>query len=150
MKAIRLSENCAELKTMNLALLIPQVSVGDVGLGDEIEIYTNRRLEYTDSILGVPYSCYSFDGTPILAYTDENDRVESIHCETVCLWRGMNLIGMNIAKFEELAGQSHNGEIDHIQLTEQLQDVYEYDDLGLQIWGFNGTIVTIIACDYRE
>ena len=135
---------------MKPALLIPQVSVGDIKLEENIANYMDCQLEDSHSILGVPYYVYSFVETPVLAFTDENRRIESIHCDVECLWRGVNLIGMNISDFENLAEQSHDGEIDHIDLTEQLQEVYEYDNLGLQIWVFAATIVTVIVCDYRE
>ena len=135
---------------MKPAVLIPQISVGDIKLGIDAEDYADCQLEDSHSILGVPRYTYSFSETPVVAFTDENKCIESIYCEEECLWRDANLIGMSIANFEKKAGRSHDGEVDHVQLTEQLQDVYEYDDLGLQIWVFDGTIVTIIASDYRD
>ena len=139
---------------MNSALLIPQISVGPLKLGDDIENYADRQMESTNSILGVSYHSYSFGETPMLAFTDENNRIESVHCATECLWRGANLIGMKLADFESLAGQSHSDEVDHIWIGSdedgQLQEVYEYDDLGLQIWVFAAVIVTVIASDYRD
>ena len=139
---------------MKSALLNPQVSVGDIKLGANIEDYPNRQLEYSYLILGVPNCTYSFSENPVTAFADERGNIEGIHCEVECLWRGANLIGMNIADFEKLARQSHSGEVDHIHIEtaagEQLQKVHEYDDLGLQIWVFADAIVAIIASDYRE
>ncbi len=139
---------------MKPALLVPQVSIGEIKLQDDIENYADRQFEYTNFILKIPYHCYPFCQNPVLAYVDENGRIESVHCEVECLWRGVNLIGINIEDFENLAAQSHSCEVDHIWLAtengEQLQDVYEYDELGLQIWVFGAAIVTVIVCDYRD
>jgi hypothetical protein len=32
---------------------------------------------------------------------------------------------------------------------EQVQDVYDYDALGLQLWVYEGKIVTVIASNYE-
>ena len=135
-------------------ILIPNVSVGEIAFGTPIEDYADAILEYTDYILEVPYHCYSFSRSSVTAYTDENGQIENLSCDEECIWKSVNLIGMNIVDFEEMAGQTHDGEIDRIWIGSddngQLQEVYEYDSLGLQIWVCAGAIVTVIACIYED
>jgi hypothetical protein len=138
---------------MKPAILTPNVSVGDIKLGDDIENYPTRALEYSDEAGEDPYSCFAFTDTPVQAFVNEAGRIETIRCETECIWQGVNLIGMEFAEFQTLYPEEPD-EVDRLLVDtpdgEQDQDVYDYDDLGLQVWSHNGKIVVIMASIYAE
>lgn len=140
---------------MKRAILIPNVSFGNILFGDNIKNYSDRQYEYSDTIGKDAYSSYSFRETPVSAYVDKDGMIESISCKTECIWEGVDLIGLAYKRFNLLCPKpiAHNDRV-WVYLNEdqdeQEQDVYEYDELGLQLWVFDGTIVTALATSYQD
>lgn len=73
--------------------------------------------------------------------------IENIKCYKYFIYKSKNLIGMSIEKFIEHTGERYYGEIDTLDFEEDglPQSVYEFEDIGAQVWVKNGKIVTIIA-----
>ena len=59
----------------------------------------------------------------------------------------MNLIGISIEDFQKITESSFVGEIDklHVEDDSIPQLVYQFEELGLQVWEKNKVIVTIVA-----
>ena len=139
---------------MKIAELNPNVSVGGILFGDSIENYDNRQFEYEADILSCPYQSYSFADVPITAWV-EDGRIESIRCETECVWQGTNLINLEYDEFVVIYPKKPD-EIDLLTIMQedgsdgQEQDVYDYDEIGLLLWVFDNKIVTVIAIVYEE
>lgn len=135
------------------AILIPQVSVGNIKLDDSIENYPDRALEFSDEVGEDAYSCFAFKNTPVQAFVNSEGRIETIRCETECIWQGQNLIGLSYAEFILLYPEEPDG-TDTIAVDsesgEQQHEVYDYDDLGLQVWVHDGTITLTMASSFPE
>lgn len=138
---------------MKPAILIPAVSVGEIKLDDNIENYPTRALEYSDTSGEDAFSCFAFTDHPVQAFVTEAGRIETIRCETECIWQGVNLIGLSYAEFVLLYPEEPD-DTDRIAVDtpagEQQQDVYDYDDLGLQVWVQDNQIVLIMASSFEE
>lgn len=138
---------------MERVILQPCVSLGGLIFGDKIENYPQREWQETGELGGEKFQRFHFCDVPVSAYTDGNDAIESVHCHSECWWNEVNLIGLPIEVFRQFCGCEISDK-DLLPLAmegyaeEQWQDVYGYDDLGLQLWVFNGEIVTVIACVY--
>ncbi|WP_299223821.1 hypothetical protein [uncultured Psychroserpens sp.] len=90
---------------------------------------------------------YRIDNPDISLYLDDNNKIESINCRDECLYKGRNLIGMTIEDFISHTGEKYYGEVDILDYEDDgiPQYVYEFDDIGLQVWCKNNIVVTIIA-----
>lgn len=140
---------------MKTALLKPNISVGDISFGDSIEKYDNRQYEYEERLLNSTYRSYSFEDVPVTAFVDDGGRIESIRCAKECIWKEVNLIGLDYGRFVALYPKNPDGIDFLITMDEdgknvQEQEVYDYDDIGLQLWAFEGQIVTVIATVYEN
>ena len=137
-----------------MAELTPNVSVGGIFFGDSIENYDKRQFEYESDILSRAYQSYSFADIPVTACV-EDGRIESITCETECVWQGTNLINLEYDAFVVIYPQKPD-KIDRLTVMQEdgsdgeEQDVYDYDELGLLLWVFENKIVTVIASACEE
>jgi len=133
--------------------LVPNISVGVFIIGDRINNYTDyphvveRHKEKEFS-----YDSYMFLNQDVILWV-ENKRIETIRCEKECYWDGNNLIKMPIEKFL-LTYNLIPDKLDNIYLLVngkgQNQQVYEFDNLGLQIWVWRKKIVTVLAANYQQ
>ena len=90
-----------------------------------------------------------FDGS-IEVYADkELKTIESIACRENCYWEGVNLIDLPIQEFiSRFESKQDRYHIERIELVEEDQDVYDFDDLGLQLWVNDANkIVTVFVSD---
>lgn len=133
---------------MKRVILDPQFSVSGILFGDKIEHYSNCEYESRDDITSWDtYIAPTF--RPVTVWV-EAGKIAAIHCDVECFWKGVNLIGLGYEAFQQLQPGELAG-VDKLYVAldeeeEQEQDVYEYDDIGAQIWVYEGKIVTVIAC----
>jgi hypothetical protein len=128
--------------------LIPLVSVGQFALGSSIKLYSK---EFNFKIVKEEFDSftsfhYSFDTNITLFVHD--DLIDSISCDEECFYQGKNLIGISLEEFILTIGENYQGEPDVLDFEEDSdipQVVYEFENLGLQVWTKNEIIVTIIA-----
>ncbi|WP_397301576.1 hypothetical protein [Nonlabens ulvanivorans] len=94
------------------------------------------------------WETYSLEDEGVYLYV-ENNKIISIVSDLECLYNGRNIIGMNINEFINFYGIEPIGEPDALYVNEnEFQIVYEFDDIGLQVWCLNDVIETVIASDY--
>jgi hypothetical protein len=67
----------------------------------------------------------------MLIYT-EKGKIISIACYKECFYEGINLNGLQLYKVIELLKNSPT-EHDFMELDDGTQDVFEFDNLGLQV-----------------
>lgn len=133
--------------------LVPNKSVGIFMLHDEISKYC--ELPHTKEHRNEKYyECDDYD-FPLYDLTIwvENERIRSICCETSCYWKGKNLLRMNFKKFLETYGLQYDGKdeiILEIGKGYQTHKVYDFDELGLQIWVWRNLIRTVIVSNYQD
>ncbi len=130
---------------------LPFECIGEFILKSNIADYKNDfRFKYTPPDETTEWETYEELETKLLLYV-ENEIIQSISCNEECLFKGRNIIGMSIDDFVNFYGIEPVGELDKLYVNDnETQDVYEFDDIGLQVWCSNDTIVTVIASMNEE
>ena len=133
-------------------IFIPFRSVGDFVLNSHIDKYINLfdfdiYKKHNSSFEIINYAIYNPEITLFL--DSKSLLIESIACYEEILFKGINIIGKTIDEFMSYTGEKYYGKIDELDFEDDgiSQFVYEFDDIGLQIWvkGVEGKIVTAIA-----
>ena len=137
---------------MNNFELVPKISLGIFRLGESIDVYTSI-LDYVlypknEGLVSGFYDFYDFYEGDIVVYTDNSGYIDDIRCRKYCYYNGQNLIGLNFDKFiESVSIDKEKTQKDEIYILVkdkgQTQQVYDIDDLGLQIWVYRKKIVTV-------
>jgi hypothetical protein len=131
-----------------IAYFLPFRGIGDFMFNEPIASYINT-FDFTIYSKDGKYDCdkYTIDNPDISLHVDDNNNIESISCHEECLYKGRNLIGMTIEEFISHTGEKYYGEVDRLDFEDDgvPQYVYEFDDIGLQVWCKNDVIITIIA-----
>ena len=95
--------------------LIPNISVGDVILGENIDKYRHHHHFYfkkdPDDLYMDDY--YEFVELKLAAFVSENGIIHTVNCKEECYLQGKNLIGSTIAECITLVGKSPD---DHDQI----------------------------------
>jgi len=130
---------------------IPLERVGEFELDTDIKNYKKIfNFEYTPADESTGWETFSLENEGISLYVEDN-KIVSIVCDEECLYKGRNIINMDINEFMNFYGVNPVGEIDKLYVNDNdTQDVYEFDDIGLQVWCENDKIVTVIASAYIE
>lgn len=134
----------------NTYQLIPKESFGAFRFESNIRnyaAYTMRFIPKTD--VNDLWDTYELTDPLITIYTDEHGTIRSIRSDSACFYREMNLIGLSYAHFLS-AIQQKPDTIDRIYVPTQnskgqYQQVYDFDDLGLQVWVHRGKIRTVFC-----
>ena len=127
--------------------LFPLKSVGHFKFGNHIQCYTSLLKEFKcDDPDEFDYVHYE-DPDESFFITVKDNRIDSIFCYKELWFRGVNLIGVSIEEFQKITESSFVGEIDELHVEDDSipQLVYQFEELGLQVWERNKVIVTIVA-----
>ena len=133
--------------------LIPNISVGKYIIGDKIHKYLQLSHHHEHCVEKYfEYDRYEFPDDNITVYV-EDEIIQNISCEKTCFWQGRNLIRMNFEFFLKQYNvvYDHKEEI-YMQVSDrfQTQKVYDFDELGLQVWVWRNLIRTVIVSKYEE
>ena len=133
-------------------ILKPNVSVGDIIIGDNIINYLtifNFDIEMCANEDVTNWDEYIIPNKGIELYV-ENGVIETIAVRKEIFYNGKNLIGQSLSSFEEIV-KSHYNEEDNVYLGEEEipHKVFEYDLLGLQIW-VKSNKIDCIFCSTNE
>ena len=132
--------------------LVPNESVGVFKLGNNIKEYLNLNPKYYPKIDEYTDDMYDFCCPELSIWTNDDGVINSISCHKECYWQGNNLIKMLfeefLSKYKINPDQSENI---YLMVNErgQNQMVYDFNDLGLQIWVWRKKIVTVIVSSYK-
>lgn len=129
-----------------ISYLIPFKQVGDFHIESSLSNYRDTfEFKHTPSEDSTNWDTYELVDEGVSLYVD-NDIIISISCDQECLYKGRNIIGMLIDEFIAFTGLNPQGEVDSLWVSDdKKQDVYEFDDIGLQVWCEDDIIVTVIA-----
>src|SRR5574344_1800907 len=117
--------------------LIPQISVGNFILGYNIKEYLylpHRIIHHNED--EASYDSYIFDDLGITIWV-ENNKIDTISCIKECIWGNNNLIKMHFDAFLSIYNKIPNKTEKIYILVNgkgQNQIVYDFDEIGLQIW----------------
>jgi hypothetical protein len=126
--------------------------VGDFVIGNPIRLYL-EKFSFEIYPKEGKYDCIKYViKNPVISLFVEEGMINSISCEEECLYKGRNLIGISIEEFISHTGFTHEEEIDELIFEEDNipQYVYEFDEVGLQVWVKMEKIVVIIVGEYFE
>lgn len=134
-----------------ITYFIPLERVGEFDLNAQISDYTEKfNFKYSPADESTDWETYSLENEGISLYVEEN-KIISIVCDEECLYKGRNIIGMNIDEFINSYDVNPIGEIDELYVNEnETQNIYEFDDIGLQVWCRDDEIVTVIVSAFTD
>lgn len=134
---------------MNLEL-IPFKKIGDFTFGESINPIIEKYNYDFSPVDESGLKSFILPDIGISLYV-ENETIEYIACRQICNYKGRNLIQMNYDDFVFHVGIAPNGEKDQVYMSDdEIQDVYDFDDIGLQVWVMDRKVVTVIAFPFIE
>lgn len=71
--------------------------------------------------------------------------VTSVACYDECILHGQNLIGMDFDEARRVIGSEPSEEVDTIYISEEPQEVFEFEDVEAQVWVRDGRVVTVFC-----
>lgn len=124
----------------------PFENVGNFQINSNIKDYVhNYSFTFTPINDTTEWETYELVDEGIVIYV-EKDLIISISCDTELLYKGRNIIGMNINEFINFSNFKPDDFIDKLWVSDdEQQEVYEFFDIGLQVWCSDNVIVTVIA-----
>jgi hypothetical protein len=138
------------MKNLNL---VPNKSIGIFNIRDKINKYiylSHTKTEHKEKYLS--YDSYDFQNMNIILWV-EKGIIVSAFCEKECYWKGQNLIKMPINLFLSFYNVKPNSTESAYVLVNgrgQNQMLYEFEDLGLQIWVWRKKIRTVVVSNYQN
>lgn len=106
---------------------------------DELAVF---NYEETDEFNKEYYK--SQDGNLIIAV--RKNILESIFCYKELYYKNTNLLGLSLSEFSKLLQTDHVGYVEEYNLGDEVsQFVYQFDEIGVQVWTKQSKVVTIIA-----
>lgn len=133
-----------------VAVLIPFKQVGDFVLGEDIVKYVGR-FEFSINDMSdeqvVPTVNYTLSDPEITLFVEMDGIIDFIGCYEELLYKGVNLIGLSLQQFSDYVEDVYSEE-DRLYVDEgEPQYVYEFNQVGLQVWtkGELGVIDSIMV-----
>ncbi len=130
---------------------IPLKAVGPFKFGSSKKEYKQFHLkeiseEYNEKVNWQVYEIPNYD---IRIYF-EDDLITSIACYREIYFKDINLIGKTFSKLKNII-DSEPLEHSTLEMSSGLQDIYEFDELALQVWVEKNKVVTIFcSSEYEE
>lgn len=125
----------------------PLAGVGSFRLGSSIRQYAGvYDFSYMPKGSSQGYDSYALDNEGISVFVEEGNII-AIMCSRYLVYKNKNIIGLSLRECNKLFGMEPDGEADLLNVNEGdvLQEVYEYEQIGLQVWLERGVTVTAIA-----
>ncbi|TJY65425.1 hypothetical protein FAZ19_09760 [Sphingobacterium alkalisoli] len=136
-----------------IPVLVLFKQVGDFILGDSIKEYLDRFEFSIDDMSDdkvTPVICYTFSNPEITLFVEIDGIIDYIECYEELLYKGVNLIGLSVQQFSNHVEDDYSDE-DRLYVNEEdVRYVYEFNQVGLQVWakGKLGVIDSVVV--YRK
>ncbi|NJN34171.1 MAG: hypothetical protein HC817_07905 [Saprospiraceae bacterium] len=135
--------------------IVPNKSVGTFVFDTKIDTYLLGKIyeyyEPNDSYSGE--GSYKFPELGMTVFVDSKKLITTVICEQYLLFGNTNLIGQNM----EILIQKMDWQPNLIEKSwtnvngkDQRQTVYDFDELGLQIWVYRKKIVSVVCGNLNE
>jgi hypothetical protein len=127
----------------------PFKSIGEFILGNTIDMYLIKyKFIYSSDVNNIGIEVYELPEFGLsMNIIIKSKIIYFIICSVELIYLDKNIIGMDIQKFIKFSNEKYFGEVDKVDFEEDNipQYVYEFENIGLQIWTKKGKIVTAIA-----
>ena len=124
--------------------IYPHIGIGPFRLNASINDYSNLKLAFYESDDSTGWDTYEFENA-FSIYT-EKGIIVSIACRDLCVLNGVRVVG---AHYSDFLKTFHPTNVTHDQIympdDDDYQDVYDIDDLELQLWCRYDTILTVFC-----
>lgn len=139
----------------NIYKLIPNYSLGEFVFDTNIQKYLRgKKFEVTinqDPSVG---NMYQFFKPNISLFIDNRNVIESVTCHYKCYLFDNNIINMNINYAIKEVFKREPNLIESLwtfyKEKEVKELVYDFDDLGIQVWTYKNKIVTIVCSNLDD
>ena len=129
---------------------IPNICLGPIKIGSDIEPYlATLNLVADNSEDNTGWDTYIFPDFE--TYIDvEDEKVVSVTTYSEFLYKGQNLIGLNLFKLGELLGVAADEIGQPVEYEDgDIKTPYEYYELGLQVWVSDKHVTSISCTTYK-
>jgi hypothetical protein len=129
---------------------IPLKAVGPFKFGSSKNEYKQFHLkeiieEYNEKVNWQAFEIPKYD---IRIYF-ENDLLTSVACYQEIYFKDINLIGKTFSELKDII-DCEPVEHSTLEMSDGLQDIYEFDELALQVWVEKNKVVTIFCSNEYE
>ena len=130
---------------------VPFEQVGIFKLDDDVEKYSDNLLNYIYKKGYFNNDEYHFGDNDIKKNSHflsiQDGKIRTIFCYKELIYKNINLIGLTIDEFKKITQSDYVGEVDVIDFHEDEppEYVYEFEEIGAQVWTHYDRIVTIIV-----
>jgi len=97
--------------------------------------------QYTIPTYGLNFSIYT-----------ENGIIDEFKVETYLYYNGQDIIMSPLEKAMEIIGRNVYDGTDREEISDEMQEIYYFDDLGLSLWTLDNVVVTAFCshCIFTE
>lgn len=136
----------------NIPELVPNKAYEEFELNVPISNYFYKKYEELDRDGIHPFKRYRF-ALPEVEIWCRGNVIDSIVCEKTCFYKDTTLIGLGYEAFLKMFDVT-SSESKKIYVTangrKEVRNVYEFDELGLQLWVWHKCIKTIIVYNAQD
>jgi hypothetical protein len=120
-------------------------------IGRSIDEYKSQySFNFIEGEVDESWNEYDFFDDTIEIYINKvSNKIDSIACRDNCYLDEVNLIGLNVEDFfTQFKIDKSQCKIEKVFLTDEEENVYDIDDIGLQLWvNSSNKIVTVFVTD---
>lgn len=132
---------------MGVLEFVPNKSLGPFKLGEKfISELCEIEFEFSpcENDDATEWDEYEFQSISVCVYTCKKGIIESISAEEKFTFLDKQIIGMEFIKFLNLVNIKFVDTPDTVNMVDdKIQNVYELDELGQQVWCLEGVIVKV-------
>ena len=126
--------------------LVPLKRVGPFEFGKSIDSYHHLSLieipeEYDKE---VNWRVYSVKNKDIRIYSDKGI-ITAIACYDECFFNNINIIGLSFDEFKSNINLKPTGS-DKMELDDGIKEVYDFDELAIEVFVKDGIIISVNCC----
>ena len=126
--------------------LVPNVGVGKILLGTEIETYVDRYGLTLNDELGEIHGLMTYKAkSKDLSVSTRNGRIEEVTCYDEIHYKGKNLIGLRESDIVKILGKPTEINDSILFDDSSVCTPWYYSQLGLEVW-FSSEKVYLVSC----
>ena len=129
----------------------PLQGVGPFKFGSKLKMYQHLNLKesFDEYNSKVDWRVFKMEKPDSRIYF-ENNQITSIACYEEIYYKGHNLIGTSFDELKVIINRVPD-EQSSLEIENGIQNIYEFDDLAIQVWVKDDVVVSIFcSCEYEK